>query len=76
MLASALGKDPMDAAVLTAITGSAPLGILLADDESKEPQAVPEGDASPSNASPKDDGAVGGNDDATSPEAPGGGDGD
>jgi hypothetical protein len=76
MLASALGKDPLDAAVLTAITGSAPLGILLADEESKEPQPAPEGDAPASNASPKDDGSVGGNDDATSSEAPDGGDGD
>ncbi len=77
MLASALGKDPLDAAVMTAITGSAPLGILLAGDESKEAQPAPEGDPPASTTSPSDDNSVGGNDDATSSnEAPNGGGGD
>lgn len=77
MLASALGKDPLDAAVITAITGNTPLGILLAGDESKEPQPAPAVDLPPSNASSNEDGSVSGNDDATSSnEAPDGGDGD
>jgi hypothetical protein len=53
MLASALGKDPLDAAVIAAITDSAVIGVFLADEAAAE-SSTPDESSSATPPEPED----------------------